>query len=86
MSAELLDRIRTAIASAKDRRFVAVSIDLADAEVLLVRLERPTHCAKCDRPEICDIILRGTAPCKQNAGVVAMVEPLVAARRRKDVA
>lgn len=27
-----------------------------------------THCANCDRPELCDIILPGTAPCGQNAG------------------
>lgn len=26
------------------------------------------HCQSCDRPEVCDIILRGSAPCGMNAG------------------
>lgn len=32
---DIVERIEKAIASAKDRRFIAVSIDLADAEALL---------------------------------------------------
>lgn len=44
-----------------------------------------THCESCDRPELCDIIKRGTAPCGKNAGIgpaaVKVVEEL---RRRRE--
>lgn len=26
------------------------------------------HCADCDRPEVCDVVLPGTGPCGKNAG------------------
>lgn len=31
--------------------------------------ESPPHCAPCDRPEICDVIAPGTAPCGANRGL-----------------
>lgn len=30
-----------------------------------------THCADCDRPELCDIIKPGTGPCGKNRGLVS---------------
>jgi hypothetical protein len=32
------------------------------------------HCEDCDRPELCDVIAPGTAPCKRNEGYTR-VEP-----------
>lgn len=40
-----------------------------NAEVPVLR-----HCADCDRPELCDWIKAGTAPCGKNAGIVAHAE------------
>lgn len=35
----------------------------------------PTHCDDCDRPELCDWIKPGTAPCGRNAGCASPPEP-----------
>jgi hypothetical protein len=43
---ELLERVRSAVASARDKRFIAVAIDLADIDALLAAFA-PT----AERPE-----------------------------------
>ena len=47
-----------------------------------------THCDHCDRPDLCDIIARGTAPCGRNAGVgpaaVRVIDELRAASPASD--
>lgn len=40
-----------------------------------------THCDGCDRPEICDIVKRGTAPCRMNAGVGPAAVDLLSGRK-----
>lgn len=43
-----------------------------------------THCPSCDRPELCDIILRGTAPCAMNVGVSPKAAEILAALRSEN--
>jgi len=47
-NAALLERVKHLIDHAKGRRFIAVSIDIADADALLATIERLQRATECE--------------------------------------